>query len=70
MSKPHEFAIYAGDDFIASGTSKELAEKLGVNPKWIRHMSTPTYLRRLAETKRPTGCAKYAVKLGVLEDDL
>lgn len=61
----HEFALYAGDDFVASGTAKELAALLGCKPAWIRHMSTPVHQRKLSAAKRPTGKAKYTIKLGL-----
>lgn len=67
-TREHEFGLYAGDDFIASGTAKELASRLGTKPEWIRHMSTPTYQRKLAAAKNPTGRAKYTIKLGPSEE--
>ncbi|HEU5187081.1 MAG TPA: hypothetical protein VFT87_01115 [Candidatus Saccharimonadales bacterium] len=67
MGKPHEFAIYAGDDFVASGTAKELAKKFGFKPEHVRYLSTPAHQRKLAKSKKPTGRAKYAIKLGPQE---
>lgn len=64
MIMEHEFALYAGDTFVDVGTAKELAKKLGVQPRFIRYMSTPAHMRRLASKKNPTGRAKYTVKLG------
>lgn len=64
MAKEHEFALYSGDGYLDGGTAKELAKKYRCRPEWIRHMSTPTYRRRLARSKNPTGRAKYAIKLG------
>lgn len=67
MSKPHEFALYNGDDCIGTGTAKELAALRNVKPKHIRYLSTPTHQRKLAKSKNPTGRAIYAIKLGVVE---
>lgn len=64
MGKIHEFALYSGDDCIGTGTAKSLAKIRGVLPGHIRYLSTPTHQRRLAKSKRPTGRAVYAVKLG------
>jgi hypothetical protein len=62
-TREHEFAIYRGDDFLDSGTAKELAAKYGCLPTWIKHMSTPTHMRKIRKSKK----AKYTVKLGSLD---
>lgn len=64
MSNPHEFALYAGDDCLGTGTARELATKMGVKPGHIRYLSTPAHQRKLARAKKPTGKAKYTIKLG------
>lgn len=63
LLKKVEFAVYAGDTFVAAGTAFELAKKFGVNPATIRFMSTPSYFKRIAQVKHPTGRAKYAIKI-------
>lgn len=60
-----EFAVYKGDELISVGTAKECAEHMGVTPKYIRWMTTPTGQKRLASRKHPERCT-YAVRL---EDD-
>lgn len=69
MSKQHEFALYAGDTFVSVGTAKELAKELEVKPNTIRFLSTPSYQRRMASRKKPTGRAKYTVKLGLPDEE-
>jgi len=45
--RPEEkYALYHGDEFIAEGTAKELAEIEGVTPKTISSYSTPVYMKR------------------------
>jgi hypothetical protein len=43
LRKRQEYALYKGDEFIDLGTIKELAERLGVNPKTILYYQTPAY---------------------------
>lgn len=42
------YAVYKGEEMIASGTAKECAEKLGVKVKTIHHYNTPSYKKRVA----------------------
>ena len=63
------FAIYRGEKFIDTGTAKELAAKLNVQPRFIRYLSTPAHQRRLARSKNPSGDALLAIKLGPDDDD-
>lgn len=46
MNKIKTYALYKGDEFIDLGTTKELAEKIGVSERSIRFYSTPTYVKR------------------------
>lgn len=46
MRKKQEYALYKGDEFIDLGTIEELAERMGVAPKTIRHYQTPTYKKK------------------------
>lgn len=46
MNKIKTYALYKGDEFIDIGTTKELAEKIGVSETSIRFYSTPTYVKR------------------------
>lgn len=52
-----EYAVYKGEELLATGTADELAELFGVTPKTIRWMSSPTCY------KRDKGKRKVAVKL-------
>lgn len=47
-----EYAIYKGDDHIAYGTAKELAEKLGIKPETIKFYATPSYLKRVENSEK------------------
>lgn len=48
-----EFALYKGDDFITSGTIKELAKFKGVKEKTIKFYLTPSYKKRIENRKYP-----------------
>lgn len=54
MSRIHQFALYRGDEHIATGTAKELAAMRNV---------TDGYIRLLARTKATTGEGLHATKL-------
>lgn len=51
--KDKVYAIYKGDKFIDLGTKKELSERLGVKERTIKFYSSPSYLKRKAESKEP-----------------
>jgi hypothetical protein len=46
-----EYAVYKGDEFICLGTINECAKFLGINPKSVRHLMTPSYIRRVEKRK-------------------
>ncbi|MGY3186472.1 hypothetical protein [Lysinibacillus sp. TE18511] len=41
-----EYALYKGDQMVAVGTIKEIAEERGVKPRTIRFYGTPCWQRR------------------------
>ena len=43
------YALYKGDDCIATGTAKEIAEQTGVSVKTIHFYSTPSYKKRVSD---------------------
>lgn len=45
-----EFALYKGEELIAMGTKKEIAEQLGVSASTIGYYGTPVYARRVSES--------------------
>lgn len=47
-----EFALYKGEELIAMGTKKEIAEQLGVSASTIGYYGTPVYARRTTERGR------------------
>jgi len=49
MNKLKKYALYKGETLIASGTSTEIAEELGLQPRTINYYGTPAYRSR---TKR------------------
>ena len=51
-----EFAVYKGDELLCIGTAKECAAVLGVQPKTISWLTTPTAKERLAKRKDPDRC--------------
>lgn len=46
-----EYALYKGEELIATGTKREIAEKLGVSPSTVGYYGAPVYARRTSETK-------------------
>lgn len=50
----NRYAVYKGEDLIASGTLRECAEKLSVKPDTILFYRTPSYKRRTTENARRT----------------
>lgn len=46
-----EFALYKGEELIAMGTKREIAEQLGVSPSTVSYYGTPVYARRTSESK-------------------
>lgn len=46
-----EYALYKGEELIAMGTKKEIAEQLGVSASTIGYYGTPVYARRTSENK-------------------
>lgn len=56
------FALYHGDEFVAVGTARELAELEGVKEDSIRWYASPAARRRREGTARPRCCV--VVRLG------
>lgn len=46
MQKKVEYALYKGEDIIAIGTKKEIAEQLGIKEDTVRFYGTPTWKKR------------------------
>ena len=46
-----EYALYKGEEIIAMGTKREIAEQLGVSASTIGYYGTPVYARRTSESK-------------------
>lgn len=47
-----EYALYKGEELIAMGAKREIAEQLGVSPSTIGYYGTPVYARRTSENGR------------------
>ena len=47
-----EFALYKGEELIAMGTKKEIAEHFGVSASTFGFFCTPVYARRVSENGR------------------
>lgn len=47
-----EYALYKGEEIIAMGTKREIAEQLGVSPSTVGYYGTPVYARRTTERGR------------------
>lgn len=46
-----ECALYKGEELLAMGTKREIAEQLGVSASTIGYYGTPVYARRTSESK-------------------
>ncbi|AYP29934.1 host nuclease inhibitor [Streptococcus phage SW27] len=53
-----EYALYKGEELLAMGTKREIAEKLGVSVNTITFYGTPSYAKRTSE-----GLSRRLVKL-------
>ena len=51
MKKVKEYALYKGEDCLAIGTIKEIAEKMNVKYRTILFYTMPTYKRRCKKSK-------------------
>lgn len=58
------YAIYKGDVFVDLGLAEELANKLGVTPKYIKYLASP------AARRRSKGNQLIAIRIGKDNDDL
>jgi DNA-binding CsgD family transcriptional regulator len=47
-----EYALYKGEELLAIGTKREIAEQLGVSVNSVSHYGTPVYARRTSENGR------------------
>ena len=47
-----EFALYKGEELLAMGMKREIAEQLGVSASTIGYYGTPVYARRTSENGR------------------
>lgn len=47
-----EFALYKGEELLAMGTKREIAEQLGVSASTVGYYDTPVYARRTSENGR------------------
>lgn len=53
MRPANEFIVYKGERFITMGTTKEIAEFLGVKTQTVAFYRTQAYRDRVAARKNP-----------------
>lgn len=46
-----EYALYKGEELLAIGTKREIAEQLGVSVNTVSYYGTPVYARRTNDSK-------------------
>lgn len=46
-----EYALYKGEELLAMGTKREIAERLGVSVNTVSYYGTPVYARRTSDSK-------------------
>lgn len=44
-----EYALYKGDELLAMGTKREIAEQLGISVDSVTCYGTPSYAKRTSE---------------------
>lgn len=47
-----EYALYKGEECLAIGTIREIAEKMNVKKETIKFYVTPTYKKRIKGSKK------------------
>lgn len=47
-----EYALYKGEELLAMGTKREIAEQLGVSASTVGYYGTPVYARRTSDNGR------------------
>lgn len=47
-----EYALYKGEEILAMGTKRKIAEQLGVSASTVGYYGTPVYARRTSENGR------------------
>lgn len=56
-----EYALYKGDELLAMGTKREIAEQLGVSPSTVGYYGTPVYSKNQRKRKEIGRTMKYKV---------
>lgn len=44
-----EYALYKGQELLAMGTKREIAEQLGISVRSVSFYGTPSYAKRTSE---------------------
>ena len=58
-----EYALYKGEDILAIGTIKQIAEKVGVKKETIAYYKTQAYQNKLSRRKAIKGNVRMLVCL-------
>lgn len=53
LKRENIFAAYKGEDYITSGTVKEIAEELGIKENTVMFYSSPAHEKRSRNAKKP-----------------
>lgn len=61
--KNKEYALYKGEDIIATGTTKEIAKKMGIQEQTINYYKTQAYINRLERRNTTNGNVRVLVSL-------
>ena len=46
------YALYKGEELLATGTKEEIAKKMNISKKTIQYYSTPAYRKRIMNGKK------------------
>lgn len=64
------YALYKGEELLATGTIFEIAKKLNIKVQTVRKYGTQSYLDALSKEKVSLENARALVKIGKVFDDV
>lgn len=68
MTKPKIFALYKGEEILATGTKREIAKARGLQLNTLHYMCTSVYRERIKKSDEGRGQLQRLVHLDIDED--
>lgn len=69
MTKPEVYALYKGEQILATGTKREIAEARGLQLNTLHYMCTNTYRERIRKSDEGRGQLQRLVPLDIDDDE-